>query len=135
MLMRKSENRVAEIASGIVCGCLITMPHFFRHITPRIAGAFSPSRRSNGSCRGSNNNKLASFVPVRASKVPEWSEGLDTRANDRSEYMELGESNWPGPGTISVHVEESDIEHGKDDWGGRGPKSVSGMYLGHYLSR
>ena len=94
----KKRNSIAEIASGIVCGCLITMPHFFRHFAPKIASKLSLSRS-----RGSGPSKLASFLPVRATvrakNPPEWSAAAYDSASRgaKDDYMELGESNtWRG---------------------------------------
>jgi len=58
-------NSVAEITSGIICNCLITMPSFFRHIAPIIASKLSLS------CGGNHSPNVFSFVPERA-RPPEW---------------------------------------------------------------
>lgn len=131
-------NSIAEIASGIVCGCLITMPHFFRHFAPKIASKLSLSRSTGAS-------KLLpfAFVPVRASKVPEWSSGAyesaaTTTRGNKDEYMELGESNtWRGPATTIVHVDDDGAVRGRDEWGGRATvenlqSNVSSVYEDDY---
>ncbi|CAD6591223.1 MAG: hypothetical protein ASARMPREDX12_005038 [Alectoria sarmentosa] len=129
---------IAEIASGIVCGCLITMPHFFRHFAPKIVSKLSLSRPS----RSTGGSKLASFVPVRASKVPDWS-GLYESASrgGKDDYMELGESNaWHGATTTIIeHVDANGAVRGRSEEGGRGgpvvshlPSNVTSIYSDDY---
>ncbi|CAF9914643.1 hypothetical protein IMSHALPRED_001968 [Imshaugia aleurites] len=138
---------IAEIASGIVCGCLITMPHFFRHFAPKIASKLSLSRS-----RGSGPSKLASFLPVRATvrakNPPEWSGAAYDSASRgaKDDYMELGESNtWRGgPAATVVRVHDDDAGHGaagrgRVEWGARGPVShlpsnVTSIYSVDYPS-
>ena len=132
-------NSIAEIASGIVCGCLITMPHFFRHFAPKIASKLSLSRHS----RSTGASKLAPFVPVRASKVPDWSGAYESAATrGKDDYMELGESNtWQGPATTILHVDDDGAVRGRNEWGdqqgGRGPvaslpSNVTSIYSDDY---
>lgn len=42
-----SAHRVAEIASGIISGCLPYVPHFFRHAVPKFTSILA-SYRSKG---------------------------------------------------------------------------------------
>ncbi len=83
---------VAEITSGIVCGCLITMPNFFRHVAPKIASKLHSSKKN------SSLNKFASIVSSRSHKsVPQWHDRYDLSPR-HSEYLELGEDNvWHSP--------------------------------------
>ncbi len=85
-------SSVAEITSGIVCGCLITMPNFFRHFAPKIASKLHSSNKS-GSL-----HKLASIVPASSRKAaPQWHNRYDP-ASRHSQYLELGENNvWHSP--------------------------------------
>lgn len=130
---------IAEIASGIVCGCLITMPHFFRHFAPKIASKLSLSRHS----RSTGASKFATFVPVRAGKVPEWSGAYESAATrGKDDYMELGESNtWQGTATTIVHVDDNGAIHGRSEWGEQGgrapvssllPSTVTSIYSDDY---
>lgn len=82
---------VAEITSGIVCGCLITMPNFFRHFAPMIASKLHSSKKS------SSLSKFASIVSSRSHKsTPQWHDRYDSSRH--SEYLELGENNvWHSP--------------------------------------
>ena len=85
-------SSAAEITSGIVCGCLITMPNFFRHFIPKITSKLHSSNKS-GSLK-----KIASLVPSASRKsVPQWHDRYDPTSR-HSEYLELGENNtWHSP--------------------------------------
>lgn len=110
------------------------MPHFFRHFAPKIVSKLSLSRHS----RSTGGSKLASFVPVRASKVPEWSGAYESASRGKDDYMELGESNaWQGATTTIVHVDANGTVHGRSEEGGRGPVShlpsnVTSIYSDDY---
>lgn len=105
---------MAEIASGITCGSLLTMPHFFRYFAPKIASKLyftrSSGSGSNRPSRGSARNRLASLVPVRRANkpVPQWHDHYDTTTTTTSittkprhdSYLELNNSgDWRGPTT------------------------------------
>ncbi len=53
--------RVAEIASGLLCGCLPVLPQFFRHFIPKIASKYrSKGRTTRTSAVSSSGKPLAS---------------------------------------------------------------------------
>lgn len=41
-------NRVAEIAAGIVCGCMPVLPQFIRHFKTRVVSYYTSIRRASG---------------------------------------------------------------------------------------
>jgi len=91
-----NSSSVAEITSGIVCGCLITMPNFFRHFAPKIASKLHCSNKS------SSLKKIASLVASRSRKSnPQWHDLYDPNSR-HSEYLELGEgSAWHSTAKVS----------------------------------
>ena len=111
------------------------MPHFFRHFAPKIASKLSLSRSTGAS-------KPATFVPVRASKVPEWSGAYESAAGGKDDYMELGESNtWQGAATTIVHVDDDGAIQGRSERGEQGgreavskisPSNVTSVYSDDY---
>lgn len=82
------ECRLGEMTGGIVCGCMPMLPQFFRHFVPKIATAFSSSRRSSG--RGKSNEFSASTehsAQTRSSK-PRYPK---SPYGDTESYVELDE--------------------------------------------
>ncbi|KAL9127418.1 MAG: hypothetical protein Q9217_003714, partial [Psora testacea] len=114
---------LAEITSAIVCGCLITMPNFFRHFAPKLVSRLSFSRynnsRDSGSGRGSR--KITALVPVRA-RPDQWGgyQSDEDTMKDKDIYMELGESNtWTTPTPAMVPQEGNDgMQFSKGSWRG-----------------
>lgn len=94
------------------------MPHFFRHVAPKIASKLSLSRSSD-LARASS-----SFVPVRAGKVKDWKSGMyessgATSSRGMDDYMELGESNtWQEGPTKAAVVRLQESEGGRHEGGG-----------------
>lgn len=87
---------VAEITSGIVCGCLVTMPNFFRHFISKITSKLHSSRKSGSS------NKTPYFAPSNSKKiVDKWSDNYDP-ASRNDQYLELNEGNtWRSPAKVA----------------------------------
>lgn len=46
MMLADFLSRDAEMASGIICGCMPVMPQFFRHFLPKIKSHFTSYNRS-----------------------------------------------------------------------------------------
>lgn len=95
----------AELALGVICSSLLTIPQFYRHIVPKITSRFSSSRR-NVSSRSGNGP-----VPRNPNRpIPQWHDLFDTNTTitTRTEnYLELTESiDWQSPKTT--------IQGGKD---------------------
>ena len=57
-------RRDAEIASGIICGCMPALPRFFNHVGPRIYGIFK-SKAYDGPCQGG----YIRVIPVNSAKA------------------------------------------------------------------
>lgn len=80
------------------------MPHFFRHVAPRIASKFSSSRKTPKDSKGSGPEKPAPDDPKQQSKPPHWHDLYDTTTSSRQDaYLELNESHdWHSP-TTTIH--------------------------------
>lgn len=57
----------AEMASGIICGCMPVVPQFFRHLMPKIKSHF-------GSYRLSKTESASGGIPSAANPVIPWDE-------------------------------------------------------------
>lgn len=127
---------IAEIASGIVCGCLITIPHFFRHFAPKIVSKFTSLTRSSSTPQTKTISKpkpapFRSRFPFPSSfvrstnKVSDWTSSSaaydsspGTTRGDRMSYMELGESHaWqkPAPAMVADGNDNAAVQ-GKEEW-------------------
>ncbi|MCJ1342723.1 hypothetical protein MMC31_000911 [Peltigera leucophlebia] len=109
----------AELALGVICSSLLTMPQFYRHVGPKIASKLSSSRK-NDSSRGGNGP-----VPRNPNRpIPQWHDMFDTNTTitDRTEnYLELNDSvDWQSPKTT--------IQGGKD---AQRPNTM-GNYINRY---
>lgn len=82
------------------------MPHFFRHVVPKIASKLSSRRKTPGSGSEESNGVKPAFVPgVRHSKAPHWHDLYDTTTSGSrlDTYLELHDSHdWQGPMT-TIH--------------------------------
>lgn len=100
------------------------MPHFFRHITPKIASKLSFTRSSqsgsNRARQSGGRNRMASLVPVRRALkvVPQWHDHYDTTTTTtsittkprRDSYLELntgGSGDWRSPTTDGSGTQRS----------------------------
>ena len=134
-----TRNSIAEIASGIVCSCLITMPHFFRHMAPKIASKLSYHLYSRSTGPRSKFTPPAALVRPGgigggAHKVsgPYSYDSATSRGGGgggKDDYMELGDSRaWrrggSPPAARVLRLETTTARRRDDDeWGGRGPVS------------
>lgn len=110
--------RLGEISSGIVCGCMPTLPQFFRHFAPKIATAFSSTRRSSGrgkSVEFSASTEQSGHSRTSKARFPKSPYGdtdsyveLDER---RHQYNQMDGSKG-GPRVWSDEVSASDVEKG-----------------------
>ena len=80
-IAEKKALRIAEIASGIVCGCLPNLPQFFRRYVPRVRKSLTSSFRSKSLSKSSTSNTPKSSR-ARAS----------TQALVKGSYVELDEN-------------------------------------------
>ena len=98
-------HSTAELASGVTCSSLLTVPHFFRHVTPKVFGKLSSSRKTpgSGSDEESKRTKRTSVPAARHSKQPpHWHDLYDTTTSGSrlDTYLELHDSNdWQSPVT------------------------------------
>lgn len=76
--------RIGETSSGIICGCMPTIPQFFRHFLPKITTKLSLGNRS-GSENLSASSEQANHG--RASKAAH----IRSRLGDSDVYVELDE--------------------------------------------
>ena len=106
-----SDHSVAEIASGIICGCLPVVPQFFRIFVPKIASKITAIRQSKSSSQGSR--KYGSSL--RNGRAALWHDPHDPRLLQAS-YLELGQRDKiSGPSTtISGGKQDrsSDVQRG-----------------------
>lgn len=67
MILADFLSRDAEIASGIICGCMPVVPQFFRHLLPKIKSHFGsyPLSKTESASRG---------IPSAANPVARWDE-------------------------------------------------------------
>lgn len=95
--------RDAEMASGIICGCMPVLPQFFRHFMPKIKSRFSTDNRSK--TESASRGPLFAANPV----VPwgEYDEFHNLKGKDFSiDLHSLDQtSNAPQDG-IKVHAKE-----------------------------
>lgn len=95
----------AELASGVTCSSLLTIPHFFRHIRPKFLDKLSSSRKTpgSGSDGESKRTKRNTLPAARHSKQPpHWHDLYDTTTSGSrmDTYLELHDSNdWQSPVT------------------------------------
>lgn len=73
---------LGEISSGIVCGCMPTLPQFFRHFVPKITSRLS-SGRSNKPSAGSD-SKQSAGVRMRPPRADSSSEALRTDGTSKA---------------------------------------------------
>lgn len=65
-----SSYSTAELALGVTCSSLLTMPHFFRHVVPKVASKLSSGHKtSRTSSDGSKGVKPALVPEVRQLKA------------------------------------------------------------------
>ena len=88
----------AELALGVICSSLLTMPQFYRHIGPKITSKLSFSRKTNRSRSGNGP------VPRNPNRpITQWHDlfGPNTAINTCTEnYLELNENvDWQSPKT------------------------------------
>lgn len=74
-------SRDAEMASGIICGCMPVMPQFFRHFMPRIRSRFSSYRRSKAASDPAG-------LPSNENVVAPWGKFDDSRKL-KSRYLDV----------------------------------------------
>lgn len=95
--------RDAEMASGIICGCMPVVPQFFRHFVPKIKSHFSTDNRSK-------TESASRSTPFAANPVAPWSEH-DEFHNLKENHFSIDlhsldqTSNAPQDG-INVHAKE-----------------------------
>ncbi|CAD6582658.1 MAG: hypothetical protein ASARMPREDX12_000997 [Alectoria sarmentosa] len=90
----------AEIASGILCGCLPVLPQFFHHLVPKMVAKISTFRLGKSlSKKFSSNSNTGRAAP--------WEEPFDPRLHQGT-YLELGELDRTlGPSTV-IHGGKQD---------------------------
>ena len=71
---------MAEVTSGIVCGCLPVLPQFFRHYVPKIQKSLTATPRSKSQSRS-----IVSDLP-KGIRADTW-----TQAAVKGNYVELDE--------------------------------------------
>lgn len=98
----------AELASGVICSSLLTMPHFFRHVAPKIVNRLSSIHRIPGI--GESKNAKTTIVPgARHSKPPpHWHDLYDTVDSTTSgsrldTYLEVHDSHELQSPTTTTH--------------------------------
>lgn len=94
--------RIAEITSGISCGCLPVLPQFFRHFGPTFTRSlsFSPLGKSPGT----SSTKCSSIAKPGKARLPmkdAW--GSDTLNNSYIELNERDESRIGNGNVTTVH--------------------------------
>lgn len=90
----------AEIASGVICSSLLTMPHFYRYVAPRICGRLFSRRKNPSSVGGSGSNKAAPALRNPSKPPPHWHDLYDTTTSRQDNYLELNENtDWQSPTT------------------------------------
>ncbi|MCJ1424105.1 hypothetical protein MMC29_001992 [Sticta canariensis] len=93
----------AEMASGIICGCMPVMPQFFRHFVPKIKSHFSTDNRSK-------TESASRSTPFAANPVAPWGEH-DEFHNLKGKHFSIDlqsldqTSNAPQDG-INLHAKE-----------------------------
>lgn len=92
--------RNAEIASGILCGCLPVLPQFFRHFVPKLVSKISTFRLGR--------SPLEKYKGASSTGRPApWEEPYDPRLL-QGPYLELGQLNRTlGPTTV-IHGGKQD---------------------------
>lgn len=96
-------SRDAEIASGIICGCMPVVPQFFRHFMPKIKSHFSSYHRS----------KVASDsagVPSGENVVTPWEE-FDDSQKLKGQYVDIdlqsvGQTSVTNRDQIRIHARQ-----------------------------
>ncbi|MCJ1458495.1 hypothetical protein MMC28_008868, partial [Mycoblastus sanguinarius] len=103
---------IAEIASGILCGCLPVLPQFFRHFLPKIASKISTFRQTKSPSHISK--KYGSSA--HTGKTASWQDPYDPRLL-QGNYLELGERDKTlGPSTTIHGGKQDSMSDIQKDW-------------------
>lgn len=88
-------TRLGEISSGIICGCMPTLPQFCRHVIPIIRTKLSSQKSSQGSSdtysKQSGRNKDSAYGTAR--KPSDNYHELDEHSHD----LKADDSSGVGP--------------------------------------
>lgn len=94
----KLASRVAEVASGILCGCLPVIPQFFRHCVPRIWKTLKETLHGGSHSKCDGSHKSQSY------EVDSWNQALV-----KGNYVELNENSQ---GRAGISKAEHGSKHG-----------------------
>ena len=70
---------MAEVATGIVCGCMPVLPQLFRHYIPKI-------RKSLTALRGKSQSRCKDFHSLQGPRADTWNQ-----ISAHGKYLELDE--------------------------------------------
>lgn len=105
-------SRDAEMASGIICGCMPVVPQFFRHFLPKIKSHFSSSNRSKA-------ESASRGIPFAATPVVPWDDDEESHKLKGKDFdvvlHSLDQTSDPPQGGIKIHargLSEGSNSHG-----------------------
>ena len=102
-------NRIAEVATGIICACLPIIPAFFRHFYPKVVKSLS-ERRSKLSSTYGKGSRASRAVEVSRSNLAGYYELAELNDSTSKKTRSANDSLARRGGEIRKTTEIEQIE-------------------------